>query len=1248
MSEAQEHLSPEQIERLIAAQPEEPGVGVVPGALAEAQRHLAHCEHCQRLVRMHEEIARTLRRLAAAAPGPRGADCPEGRDLQELAAGLLPAGRAEALLDHAAGCPHCGPLLRQAVEDFSPDLNPEEEAMLEHLESEQPGFAPGLVRRLVAPEKTRQNSREIRAAAPARRGWTFWSAWAVAAAAIVLIVLGGVWSYRRTQPAYAEQLLAQAYSEQRSFELRIPGARPAPLRVERGGADRSNLSRPAALLEAEALIARELAKQPDDPRWLAERGHAELLDWQYEAAIKSFKRALEAQPGSPPLLRDLATAYFQRAEAQDRAIDYGEAIELLGEALAKQPDDPVALYNRAIAAEKMFLYQRAIEDWEHYLRVDPGGPWAGEARQRLDDLKKKLKAHEDARPTLLADPAAFAAWAASPAAAAPVRPDDSLDEGYLSLAVEQWLPALYRMQPPADGRPGAASQLERSEDHWRALCALADRLAARHKDAWLRELLAARPTAALAAGLAALASAVKADQAGDPSRALLASEQAGRLLASAGNKAGTLRSQLEQTYALHRSMQGDRCLFAAHSLDSALRGHAYSWIQGQLLIEESICLGMLGRFGESDRELAEGLRAARYGNEGTLQLRAAGMESGSASSRGNFARAWSTDRRGLRVYWAGQFPPIRAHQFYSDLAIMAESARQPQLAYTIENEAVHAMDATELLSGHAQAHYELARLAAEAGLRTAAEKEFASAAALYAGLPKTAVVLTYRAYGEMAAARFEARNGEFDRALARLDSVRADLPPVADDAVTLRFYQTLAQIELRRGNLEGSEKAIRSALAVTERELRSLATEAESLAWRSEVSDEYRLLVRLRLEPPGGPAAALDAWEWYRAAPLRGGLTGGASRPDSSPEARVNLIRSESIGPLPAIPPAAPAIAHLRRETVLSYAVFEDGIALWAFDDRGLHYHWSPVSRGELETQAQRFTQACAQRDADPGVLRAGARKLYDWLVAPAAPYLDPDRTLMIEPDGPIGQIPFQALIEPSGDYLGARLAMAWSPGLAYAKGFRNENRFPSVRRALIVASPAIGSGWAESLPALPQADYEAEIVAAHFANARVLAGKQATLDALERELAAAEIFHFAGHTLISGDSGMLLLAEQGAPRGGGSPAALNAAALKPAAVRKCHLVVLSACSTAADAPRLGDPNGLVGMFLDAGVPHVLASRWNVDSAATAAYMEAFYEALQATGSVPVAAQRAGARLRQDHATASPYYWAAFAPFGAS
>ena len=118
-----------------------------------------------------------------------------------------------------------------------------------------------------------------------------------------------------------------------------------------------------------------------------------MLEGKYEAAVEALRHALQLEPHSPALLTDLATAYFQRAQQEDNKDDLGAAYEYLSQALKLHPDDPVALFNRAIVAEHQFLYHQALDDWDHYLRVDPGSQWAEEARNRANAVREKLKQH---------------------------------------------------------------------------------------------------------------------------------------------------------------------------------------------------------------------------------------------------------------------------------------------------------------------------------------------------------------------------------------------------------------------------------------------------------------------------------------------------------------------------------------------------------------------------------------------------------------------------------------------------------------------------------------------------------------------------------------------------------------------------------------------------------------------------------------------------------------------------------------
>src|SRR6185503_9605640 len=97
------------------------------------------------------------------------------------------------------------------------------------------------------------------------------------------------WQTRSARPPFVQ--LAAAYSSRRMVELRIPGASYAPLRVNRatGAGDA-----PPELLESQAQIQRYLAKNAPSSEWLHARGRAQVLVWEFDAALDSFQTAEEA------------------------------------------------------------------------------------------------------------------------------------------------------------------------------------------------------------------------------------------------------------------------------------------------------------------------------------------------------------------------------------------------------------------------------------------------------------------------------------------------------------------------------------------------------------------------------------------------------------------------------------------------------------------------------------------------------------------------------------------------------------------------------------------------------------------------------------------------------------------------------------------------------------------------------------------------------------------------------------------
>lgn len=343
---------------------------------AERANHARSCDICGRIIAMHQEESRWLQGLAGGRRRAPGDGCPSVTEWARLAAGLLDGPRREELLAHASTCDACGAALRAVVEDFADDMTDAESQTLESLPSSQPEWQRSVARKMA------EASAGV-ARFPVRT-------WLARAAAVIVAVGAGWMAWVQWMVKDPAQLIAEAYTRQRPFEFRIPGAAHAPVRLERRGVG-SSIQRPPALLEAEARIIRELDKDPDNVKWLALRARAEMLAWDAETAIATLLRALERKPDDPDLLADVGMAYALRAEAQNRAVDYSSAIDYLGRSLKAKPNSLEALFNRAFVYERMYLYDDALREWRRYLDLDKAGAWREEAQRHLADIEQKKK-----------------------------------------------------------------------------------------------------------------------------------------------------------------------------------------------------------------------------------------------------------------------------------------------------------------------------------------------------------------------------------------------------------------------------------------------------------------------------------------------------------------------------------------------------------------------------------------------------------------------------------------------------------------------------------------------------------------------------------------------------------------------------------------------------------------------------------------------------------------------------------------
>ncbi|HYG09584.1 MAG TPA: CHAT domain-containing protein [Pyrinomonadaceae bacterium] len=328
----------------------------------------------------------------------------------------------------------------------------------------------------------------------------------------------------------------------------------------------------------------------------------------------------------------------------------------------------------------------------------------------------------------------------------------------------------------------------------------------------------------------------------------------------------------------------------------------------------------------------------------------------------------------------------------------------------------------------------------------------------------------------------------------------------------------------------------------------------------------------------------------------------------------------------------------------------------------------------ELAGMSQDFLRRVAERDL---MIKSPAERLYELLVKPAEKQLQGVSSLTIVPDGPLWDIPFQALHRGRRGYLLEGYTISYAPSLSVLREMKRKGAELHRARAgggrtatesfrtglLALGNPVVGGVTAaklnavrddDSLSPLPDAEREVNTLGKLYgpARSRVLVGERATEEEVKAEGEKYRLLHFATHALLDDRNPMysrILLSQAG--RGADEDGLLEAWELMRLDLT-AELAVLSACQTARG--RVGAGEGMIGIswaLFVAGCPAVVVSQWKVDSARTTDLMLEFHRnLLRRKGSAPSLTKAEALReasLKLLHSQYNhPAYWAGFVLIG--
>jgi tetratricopeptide (TPR) repeat protein len=1122
--------------------------------------------------------------------------------------------RVEALMAHAAQCNRCAESLRM----LTAEATPEESAELSRLASASPGWQHDLAIELARTPYRSAGSRKTR--------FYLWTG-AGLAASLVLAVAGGLWWQRANTP---ERLLAEAYSHDRIFELRMPDAGYANITPQthvRGGAASHESAR---LLDARARIERELENAPEDPHWLQLEARSDILEEKFDPAIDILDRLLAAGQPTSSLLVDDAAAYFQRGATTGSENDRTTALEYLRHADELAPGDPVVLFNEAVAMEDRGQVMNAVETWNRYLRFERDPRWLADGRRRLQALEQKLnqmKTHQSRMEQNLAKPQAMLALAGDPAALGAI--DEELSG---TLLPKLLIPAFPLPVDCSRGSPCAPVCADACLAARTLLHALAASLERNHQDPWLTQLLLPDSLPAKSSqtnldytrAINALARGIDADVTGDYLGAQRETLKAGETFHLLGNAAGEDRAQVERSYALMRASNIAGCYGAAHSLLG--RDPQFASIQIYDLTQDTICDPHPGSVQENNPAYLHAEAMAEERKYTLLELRARIMLGAAAVDAGDTETAWRIGMATASRFFAGDYPPIRLYATLSGLYEVERGTPRVREALLVQREVLGVVGLTPSRALIPTERLNLAAAAIRAGAVGEAQEQEKQAQAELAANGGEESIQGFLAENEIAMSMLFLERHDQAAAAKMLDG--ADWHMAGEDNSYHRrdYAQARGQLELAEGHPELAENKLRE--AILEEERLAGAGGADGIVLAQQDRGLYAVLAGVWLGQGRSGEDVLALWERYR---LR--ILGEA----------VPVCPAQGLDCLK--PRLTEALGRMGENQLLGQIVLLDRLLLYRASGRGVVWTEMPVGRQELLAAAAPLEFAVSSPATPMAVVSRAARKVGDILLGQLDTHdagAGTSGVLLLEADPLLGNLPWPSAETDAGP-IGLHFNLEESPSLLLDIGTGSAMAGRTAGRSLIVGASV--AGGENSI--LPEVLDEAKAVA-RFGNApNLLLAGEATEPEVASWLTTAASIHFAGHAAQQ-DGGTRLLLAPGRPQASQNEAEpqrpyLDSALFRKHPPRNAQLAVFSACSTGKKEEGWNHGMGdIVDTLASLGVPDVVATRWQIDSESAVPMMDAFYGGLAKGLTVPEALTTARQTLIRDGRYRHPYYWAAY------
>ena len=981
-------------------------------------------------------------------------------------------------------------------------------------------------------------------------------------------------------------------------------------------------------------------------------GRLYLARKNFEDAIAEFEAALKTAPNNARLHSDMGAALMEKSELEasgksgrdprtiDRSLEHlNRAIELDGSLL-----EP--LFNRAFLRQNLGQLFQAKDDWDNYLKKDSTSPWAEEARRNLkliEERNKRVSKREDEL---------FVAFQQARQAGDEERVWSVFSRSHFRLG--NHIATKLIEETLALTQEGLAQD---AMARWQVLSDLGALAERKSGDRYISDLARVyRPSSAerartLAEARSLLKDAFKSYSDSRPSQAITKYEQAQAIFRRQGDlgEALLIEYQIGLCYLQQADMR--RSLESYNEAAQVSEARAYKWLQSLALNGLANAQMRLTEYSNAIVTCHRAHQLAREIGDENGRLRSLNMLTGLYEKLGKFREAWRVAQEclGLSEKIAADqsqvvtIYSISARSFYSlglHSAALDYARETLRLAEAVNSPRVMSRYLTNTGLAYARlGKYEEAIEHIKRGMRIgqsahpeALAREMTAHAALFLGQ-------TYRLSGAGAEA-------------AAMIEQAADFCREKDDPLLLqRVAKERLLGHIARGEETEARNSLRSMIALYEEMRARIPDESDRNSFFAREQSVYDIAIDFTAARPDG---AREAFEYSETSRARSLLDAFHNRQQTEAIAGISEQRFSGV----ASPLTLSEIQSRMPEhtQLLQYAALEDKLIIWLVTPRRFEQTTVKVPLTKLTGLATDYlAQISGPEDGYNQRWRQKAQELYNILLRPVAPLIEPNKQICIVPDKILNRLPYGALISSStGRYLIEDYLPIYAPSASlFVLCAEEANRKSGLSREhlLSVGNPSFDRSAFPDLEDLAAAARESEEIVKFYPSHLLLVGPDAKKKAVLREIERAEVIHLATHydpNPTSPLSSRLALAAETEPGGQASrrKGALLVGEIYRLDLRHARLAVLSACQTWAEDYLNGE--GAVGVsrpFLAAGVPVVVSSLWKIDSPATRNMMIEFHR-IRKTQKMPSAEALRAAQLGMLRGAETvyrhPYYWASF------